>query len=245
MKIGITGSSGFIGRNLTEELKKRKDVQLFYFDLPKNNLLKQDSSLERFVSGKDIIIHAAAVNRGSDEEIIEGNIVSTYNLLSVIKKISRKPKLLFLSSIQAETNTVYGQCKRIVEIMLKDFADTYKMPIIALRIVNVFGEKCKPFYNSVVATFCYQIANNKKVIIIDKNKIVNLIYIKNLVKSIVKEIFIVRERKFYLKKIYSGNIITIGKLANLIKSFDKIKNQRELKVKFYKDLYQTYLSYKK
>jgi len=100
MKIGITGSRGFIGRHLIEALKSRQNVNLSFFDLPEGNLLEPGKKLEKFISGQDIIIHAAAVNRGADTEVIAGTVVATYNLISAIKKSKSKAKLIFLSSIR-------------------------------------------------------------------------------------------------------------------------------------------------
>ena len=244
MKIGITGSSGFVGKHLIKILEDKENVKLYYFDLPKNNLLKP-TFLKNFVSGKDVIVHTAAVNKGSDAEIINGSIVATYNLVSTISKLKIKPKLIFLSSIQAETDTVYGLSKKLTEIMLQSFSKDYKIPISVFRATNIFGENCKPFYNSVIATFCYQVANNKKLDINNKKKKINFIYVNDLVKIVSKEIFIRRKKLFYFKRVSSNNIITTEKLASLINSFKYIKDSKKLKSKFNKDLYNTYLSYSK
>lgn len=241
-KIGITGSQGFIGSHITAALKNQ-GVELSFFDLPKNDLLKSGKNFENFVKNKDVIIHTAAVNRGTDVEIIAGNVIVTYNLISAMEKCKSRAKLIYLSSIQAETDTLYGKSKRLTEIMLGDFSNRTKIPVSIFRLTNVFGEGCKPFYNSVVATFCYQAANGKKLTVKpeSKNKKINLIYVKDAINEITKEIEIRRKQPFYLKKIDSKNEISIGNLAKLIQSFKNIKEQPKLK--FNKDLYKTYLSY--
>ena len=126
--------------------------------------------------------------------------------------------------------------------MIEDFSRRTKIPVAIFRLTNVFGEGCKPFYNSVVATFCHQIANNKELTINpeSRNKKINLIYVGDVVKIILKEIKKYRKNTFYFKKIDSKNEISVGNLAKLIQSF---KNKPKLKSKFYKDLYKTYLSY--
>jgi len=245
MKIGITGSRGFIGRHLVNTFKNKKGVTVYDCDLPECNLLRPNNSFKNFVHKKDIIIHIAAINRGTDEEIITGSVVATHNLISAIKKTQGKPKLIFLSSTQAETETIYGLSKKLTEVMLKSFSIRYKMPVVIFRTTNVFGEGCRPFYNSVVATFCYQVAKNKRLIVTNKKRRMNLIYVKDLAKIISNEVFAKRKQPFYFKRITTDNIITVEKLARLIKSFDKIKDPQKLKTKFYKDLYRTYLSYKK
>ena len=243
LKIGITGSRGFIGGHITAALKN-KGIKLSFFDLPNNDLLKSGKNLENFVKNKDAIIHAAAINRGTDAEIITGNVVATYNLISAMEKHKNKAKLIYLSSIQAKTDTLYGKSKRLAEIMLEDFSNKTKMPVSIFRLTNVFGEGCKPFYNSVVATFCYQAANDKELTVNQesRSKKINLIYIGDVVEIIIKEIFACRKNQFYFKRIDSKNEISVGDLADLIKSFKN--NKFKAKNKFYRDLYKTYLSYK-
>jgi len=244
-KIGITGSRGFVGSHLIEALKSRQDVSLSFFDLPEGNLLEPDEKLGKFVSGKDVVVHAGAVNRGTDTEVIAGSVAATYNLISAIKKTKSRAKLIFLSSIQAETGTLYGQSKKLTEIMLEDFSKERKTPVSIFRLTNVFGQGGRPFYNSVAATFCHQVANGKELIIHpeSRNKKLNLIYVKDAVELIVREAFIKRKKPFYFKRVSSKNIISISDLAKLIVSFKNINNPRKLKSKFHKDLYKTYLSY--
>ncbi len=163
MRIGITGSRGFIGKRVAEALKKTKGTNLSFFDKPENDLLNPEPAvLRKFVEDNDVVVHAAAVNRGRDDEIISGSVVATYNLISSAAKAKKPPKLIFLSSIQAETETVYGLSKKLTETMLKSFSGQHKIPVTVFRLTNVFGESCRPFYNSVVATFCHQAASNHK-----------------------------------------------------------------------------------
>jgi UDP-2-acetamido-2,6-beta-L-arabino-hexul-4-ose reductase len=241
LKIGITGSGGFIGSHLVAALKNR-GVKPSFFDLPKNDLLKPGKNLENFVKNKDVIIHAAAVNRGTDTEVISGSVVAVYNLISAMEKIKSRAKIIFLSSIQAETETLYGRSKRLAEIMLEDFSKRTKTSVSVFRLTNIFGEGCRPFYNSVVATFCHQVANGKELTVNpeSRNKKINFIYVADVVRIIAKEASICRKSPFYLKKIDSKNEISVGDLAELIKSF---KNKPKLKSKFKKDLYKIYLSF--
>ena len=243
-RIGITGSKGFIGSHIIDFLKNKKNVKLFFFDLPENNLLKPDEDLKKFVRNNNIIIHTAAVNRGSDAEIVAGSVVATYNLISAMVNFKSQSKLIFLSSIQAETETLYGQSKRLTEIILEDFSNNYKVPVSIFRLTNVFGEGCRPFYNSAVATFCYQVVNNKELTVHpeSKNRKMDLIYVGDIAKIVVREAFIKRKKPFYFRRVVSRNEITVGELAKLIQSF-KIKPIKRLKTKFYQDLYLTYRSY--
>lgn len=242
MKIGITGSQGFIGKHLVEALKDKKNLKLSYCDLSDCNLLTPDS-LKNFVKNKNIIVHLAAVNRGTNTEVIAGTVVATYNLLLAMEKYQSRAKLIFLSSIQAETETTYGLSKKLAEIMLEDFSARTKTPVTIFRATNVFGEGCRPFYNSIVATFCYQVVNNQKLTVKNRNRKINFIYVKDLIKLIVKEIFIKHKKLFYFKRVVPNNQISVSELAKLIKSFKNLKDKKIFKSKFYKDLYKTYLSH--
>lgn len=242
MKIGITGSRGFIGKHLVEILKNEKNVKLFHCDLPGCDIFKSEP-FKKFVKGKDAIIHAAAVNKGTDTEVIAGTVVAVYNLISVVEKLKNKPKIIYLSSIQAETETIYGFSKKLAEIMLKDFSERTKTQVSIFRLANVFGEGCKPFYNSAVATFCHQASKGERLIVHSqsRNKKLNLVYVKEVVDLITKEVFARRKEKFYFKRVFLKNEIKVGELAKLIESFKFAKPR--LKSRFEKDLYKTYLSY--
>lgn len=242
IKIGITGGRGFISSHIAEVLNQKKNAKVYYFDLPQGNLLEPGRRLEDFVKDKKVIIHAAAVNRGTDLEIISGSIVVTWNIISAIKKTKSKAKVIFLSSTQAGTDTLYGQSKRITEIMIEDFSGLNKTPVFIFRLANVFGEGCRPFYNSVVATFCHQTANGQKLTIHKKNKKINLVYVKDAAKLIAEEVFKKRKRNFYLKRVVSKNEMTVSEIAGMIRS---LAGGRKPNSKFEKDLHKTYISYLK
>lgn len=242
IRIGITGSGGFIGGNLVRAFKN-KGYPVNYFDLPGGNLLNPNRiSLKKFIKNSDIIIHAAAVNRGTDTEVIVGSIVTTYNLIKGIGETKSNAKIIFFSSTQAELDNVYGRSKRLTEILLEDFNRKNNSSVTIFRLPNVFGEGGRPFYNSVAHTFCYQIANNQRpVILIDKKT--SFVYIGDLIKIIEKEITVRKKKTFNFKTIESDKIM-VSDLLKLIHSFKKIKNFSELKSKFHRNLYKTYLAIK-
>ena len=242
MKIGITGARGFIGSHIAKSLRVIKGVKVFSYDLPESNLLDV-TALSRFVKGKDVIIHAGAVNRGTDTDVIAGTVVATYNLISVIGKLKHKPKIIFLSSVQAETETLYGISKKLAETMLADFAKTCDVQVSIFRVANVFGEGCRPFYNSVVATFCYQLARGESVEVNPSSKRFNFVYVNDLVSEIVKNATSSKKTPFYFKRVISKNELTISELAASLKRIAASKG-KGLKSKLEKDLYRTYLSHK-
>ncbi|MBI5428317.1 MAG: NAD-dependent epimerase/dehydratase family protein [Nitrospinae bacterium] len=167
MRIGVTGASGFIGSRLVEALRQLPDVSVSPLTRKSPAAALDLSDLEPFVRDKELIFHLGGVNRGSDEEILLGNVVSTFNLLQAIKK-SGNPgtRIVFASSSQvykldrvtapikesrsAEPANLYGLCKKTAE----DLVRLSGLPYSVLRLSNVYGPGCRPNYNSAIATFC-------------------------------------------------------------------------------------------
>lgn len=239
-KIGITDSDGFVGSHLSAVLK-RAGFKIIGLNL--KELTKPGQALKKFVKNSDLIIHAADIKRGEESEIIAGNVNATLNLLAAVKRGGLR-RLIFLSSTQAEADSVYGKIKALAEKLFNDFSIKNRAPVTIIRLPNMFGEGKKPFYSSVVATFCYQIQHGQKPSIDPKNKDkkINLIYIGDVVQSITREIIVKNPKTFRFKCIVAPNSVSIQKLADLLLSF-KDKRVGRPKSKFHKDLYRTYLSY--
>lgn len=245
MKIGITGGEGFIGGHLRRFLAKQGH-EISFSDKNKIDLVKpNEAALKRFVSGKDFIIHAAGVNRGSDKDIIAGNVVATYNILAAMEKFHSPARIIFISSIHAASgdHLVFGQSKKLAEIMLRDYFLKNKKSVLALRLPNIFGENSRPFYNSAVATFCYQAANNNilTVDLASRRKKIPLLYVENLAKNISQEIVKMPKSSFSLKTVKPEKEITVGVLANLISDFSKGRKSRN---SFERNLFKTFISFK-
>jgi UDP-2-acetamido-2,6-beta-L-arabino-hexul-4-ose reductase len=235
LNVAITGGRGFIGSHLVESLKSQKGIKITILNRKKEDLFNIDS-LKNFVKNKDFIFHLAGINRGTDYEIIAGSVVTTHNLIEAVKKFKSKARIIYLSSIQAELNNIYGLSKRLAEIEIESSG----IKASVFRITNVYGEGGRPFYNSVISTFCYQIANGKDLTVNPNSKKFSFIYVGDLIKLFLKEISLKRKKAFYFKKVVSKDEITIPKLAKLIESFRK---KPILKTAFDKKLYKTYLSY--
>ena len=129
----------------------------------------------------------------------------------------------------------------MAEIILEDFSKRNKTPVSIFRLTNIFGEGGKPFYNSVIATFCHQVAKGEKLNVNPDNKKFKFLYVGDLVKIIIKELSVKRKNYFYLKTISSSNEAAVSELAKTIIGF---KNGVKPKNKFQKDLHKTYLSYR-
>lgn len=242
MKVGLTGGSGFIGRHIESALRSVSGgIKISLFDRPQGDILTGEA-VKKFVSGKDVIIHAAAVNRGTDIEIISASVVGTYNLIKAVEGLKKKPKIIFLSSIQSGNGTVYGSSKRLAEMMLEDHAKRHNAPVTVFRLTNVFGEGSRPFYNTVVATFCYQVAHGQKITLNpeSRNRSLDLLYVGDAAAMIAKEAVRKRRQSYYLKTLSSHSEITVGRLAALIFSFGSGSKKEKALSGLERKLHQTY-----
>jgi UDP-2-acetamido-2,6-beta-L-arabino-hexul-4-ose reductase len=176
MKIGITGWKGFIGSHLSARID---NPVLFQGDM------RDLSAVKEFVGQCDRIYHLAGKNRTDEGQILANNLTSTGNLVLATKLLEVNPDIVFVSSRQVEwnPNSEYGLAKTIEEKIIRRSA---KWSIF--RVPNVYGPGCTPFYNSVVATFCYQIASGVEATIKNPDTIRKFVYIDNLIASLLEPI---------------------------------------------------------
>jgi UDP-2-acetamido-2,6-beta-L-arabino-hexul-4-ose reductase len=186
LKIGITGQDGFIGYHLSQTIKYKFEK---YTIVPfKREILGNSKLLDSFVSSCDVIVHLAGVNRASsNEEVYNSNIQINVALQEALINSSFKGHLIFASSFQEDSGSLYGKAKKESRIFLEQTISKLRGKFTGLIIPNVFGPFCKPNYNSFIATFCSKILIDHNPEIIKDSK-VPLIYIGNLVAQIVKYI---------------------------------------------------------
>jgi UDP-2-acetamido-2,6-beta-L-arabino-hexul-4-ose reductase len=186
LKIGITGQDGFIGYHLSQTIKYKFEK---YTIVPfKREILGNSKLLDSFVSSCDVIVHLAGVNRASsNEEVYNSNIQINVALQEALINSSFKGHLIFASSFQEDSGSLYGKAKKESRIFLDQTISKLRGKFTGLIIPNVFGPFCKPNYNSFIATFCSKILIDHNPEIIKDSK-VPLIYIGNLVAQIVKYI---------------------------------------------------------
>ena len=158
-RVGITGMVGMIGTHLRAFLQTKRDVRVIscpdeYFQDP--------LQLSRFVSSCDAIVHLAGMNRGREDEILQTNIRLTGALTDACDRTNTRPHILFADSIHRTRGDAYGQSKTQCAQMLQAWSDRTGAIFTDLVLPNIFGEGTRPFYNSVVATFCYQLATGQK-----------------------------------------------------------------------------------
>jgi UDP-2-acetamido-2,6-beta-L-arabino-hexul-4-ose reductase len=186
IKVLITGSNGFIGKNLLLRLAERPDVQVICFT--RINLLSQ---LQDMVRGVDYVFHLAGVSRSLDPaDFVTGNTDLTKMLCKEITNVAettgRKVHVVYTSSTQAACENDYGKSKRSAEDALLELKHSSGVPVHVFRLPNVFGKWCKPNYNSVVATFCHNIARDLPIQVNDPVAPITLLYIDDLVESFVQ-----------------------------------------------------------
>ena len=176
MKIGITGWKGFIGSHL---VKRIDNPILFQGDT--RSLL----DVMEFVGQCDRIYHLAGKNRAEGGQILANNLVSTGNLVLATKLLGVNPEIVFTSSKQVEwnPNSEYGMTKLVEENIVRKAAKW-----CVFRIPNVYGPGCKPFYNSVVATFCWQIAKGEPCTTHQPFATREFVYVDDLVNALVNPV---------------------------------------------------------
>lgn len=253
MKILITGSNGFIGKNLIAELNNIKDgktknrflssdLSILEFDINTNPKL-----LDKYCKEADFVFHLAGVNRPKEQkEFMEGNFGFTSELLAKLEKANNKAPVLITSSIQAKLNNPYGRSKKAGEDLLFDYAQKNDTEVLVYRLPNVFGKWCRPNYNSAIATFCHNIAHDLDIIVNDPSYMMNLVYIDDVVYEFIDALEgnPNKDGKFCVVPVTYQ--IPLGDLSDLLYSFKDSRKTLEvadMSNVFIKKLYSTYLSY--
>lgn len=241
----VTGSKGFLGKNLIEALSRQNDIKVQGCDIDTDS-----SVLASALQEADIVYHLAGVNRPEkEEEFFIGNTGSLQTLLSLIEDLNRMPTIVMSSSIQAELDNPYGRSKKEAEELLFKYSAKTGAPVYVYRLANVFGKWCRPNYNSVVATFCHNIANGLDISIADQTKEIELVYIDDVVSSflnILKNCPKIVSHEHEYSTVDPKHKINLGDLADKIYQFRDIRKSLmipDMSDYFTKCLYATYLSY--
>ncbi len=190
IKVGITGQSGFIGTHLYNYLGLKEDVQRVGF---KNEFFENHNVLDDFVSSCDVIVHLAAMNRHDNPQVLyDTNISLVKRLIDSLERTNSKPHIIMSSSTQEERDNPYGKSKQEGRRLFVAWSEKADNKFTGMIIPNVFGPFGKSFYNSVVSTFCYQVAHGlKPEVKIDAE--MDLIYVQDL----AYEIYNIITGKFY------------------------------------------------
>ena len=238
----ITGSGGFVGKNLVAELRNRGYYNLFEYDVNSS-----EEQLREYTKKCEFVYHLAGVNRPKEtKEFMEGNYDFAAHLIELLEENQNNCPILVSSSIQAAENNPYGESKRKGEDAFFAHAKKYNSKVYVYRLANLFGKWCRPNYNSVVATFCHNIANNLPIKISDRNIEIGLCYIDDVLDSFVNALDDVVIKEGNYCKVEPLHYISLGRMADLLYEFKNMNLSRELpelKDPLIKKLHATYLSY--
>ncbi len=240
MNVLVTGARGFIGRNLTALLQAHEGCVVAPFDVDNS-----PGDLRAGLEAADIVYHLAGVNRPQITEEFEiGNAGLTRDICEILLELGRTPVIVMSSSVQAELENPYGVSKRHAEDALREFAAQSGAQVCIYRLKNVFGKWCRPNYNSVVATFCHNVANDLPIQISDPGRELELVHVDDVIKAFLTELPTHAGSNGH-RDIPSFHL-TLGDLAGRIQSFHDMRSNLltpDFAVRFNQQLYATYLSY--
>ncbi len=270
MNILVTGAKGFVGKNLVEVLKCIRDGKdKRYPTININEIYEYDidstlDELDLYASKSDFVFNLAGVNRPQNqEEFMLGNFNFVSTLLSALRKHNNKCPIMISSSIQATCvgryDNEYGRSKKAGEELVFNYSKETGSKVLVYRFPNLFGKWCKPNYNSVVATFCNNIANDLPIQVNDRNVELELLYIDDLVEEMIQSLLnkehrcefngletVIKENGKYCT-VPTTHKATLGEIVDLLYTFKEQPNTLIIPEipfnSFSKKLYSTYLSY--
>lgn len=258
MNILVTGAKGFVGKNLVAALENIRDgkdrtrgissdLDIFSYDLVTDPAL-----LDGYCRDADFVFHLAGVNRPEKEEdFMRGNFGFTSTLLDTLKKYHNRAPVMISSSIQARLDNPYGRSKRAGEDLVFAYGRETGAKVLVYRFPNLFGKWCRPNYNSVIATFCYNLSHDLPIRVNDPTVTLELLYIDDLVDELLlalkgQEHTVTEEGKTFAI-VPVTHRVTLGEIVDLLTAFTeqpKTLNMPKIPAgSFEKKLYSTYLSY--
>lgn len=241
MRVLVTGSKGFVGKNLVVRLGELSGFDVLRFD--RDDAL---SVLAEKVRQADAVVHLAGENRPKDEaEFQRGNTYLTNTLCAAVQATGRQIPIILASSIQADLSNPYGQSKRAAEQAVERLALDTQNPAVIYRLPNIFGKWCRPNYNSVVATFCHNIAHDLPIQINDPSAQLHLVYVDDVVSDFLRAL------KSMNNGVRWGDVTpkyftTLGELAAQIEAFKNCRStlvSERVGTGLVRALYATYVSY--
>ncbi len=242
MKILITGAKGFIGKNLSAELKNQGYTDILEYDID-----SAPGALDEYTQQCEFVYHLAGINRPKDNnEFMKGNFGFTEALLDCLRKHGNNSPILITSSIQAELDNPYGKSKKAVEDLMFSYGKEGGGRVLVYRLPNVFGKWCRPNYNSAVATFCNNIAYGLPIQVNDTNSMLNLVYIDDVVKAFINALVSKENIKDGFCYAEPTHTVKLGEIVDLLNSFKASRESRNIpnmSNDFTKKLYSTYISY--
>ena len=270
MKILVTGAHGFVGKNLCAQLKNIKDGKARNYPVSVSEVMEYDldtdpALLDDFCAQADFVFNLAGVNRPKDQsEFMQGNFGFASTLLDTLKKHGNTCPVMLSSSIQATLigrygTSDYGKSKLAGEELFFDYAQETGAKVLVYRFPNLFGKWCRPNYNSVVATFCHNIAHDLPIQVNDPSVQLEMLYIDDLVEEMIAALngkehhcefdgveTVLKEDGRYCAVPVTHHV-TLGEIVDLLHRFTEQPKTLIIpeipENSFAKKLYSTYLSY--
>lgn len=270
MKILVTGAHGFVGKNLCAQLNNIKDGKARNYAITVSEVMEYDLDtdpdlLDGFCAQADFVFNLAGVNRPKDQsEFMQGNFGFASTLLDTLKKHGNTCPVMLSSSIQATLigrygQSDYGKSKLAGEELFFDYAQATGAKVLVYRFPNLFGKWCRPNYNSVVATFCHNIAHDLPIQVNDPSVQLEMLYIDDLVEEMIAALSgkehhcefegvetVLKEDGRYCAVPVTHHV-TLGEIVDLLHQFSEQPKTLIIpeipENSFAKKLYSTYLSY--
>lgn len=241
-KIGITGLAGFVGTHLKDRLSREKDIEVLPFE---DSYYDNPQQFIDFAKQADVIVHLAGVNRHEPQVVFQKNIELMEKLLEYVDAAGKKPYILFSSSTQIERDNEYGRGKKRAMELLEAWSDKNNVPAVSMIVPNVFGDGGRPFYNSVVATFCHQLTHGQTPTIQQDGQM-KLIYINDLVEDIWR-LMQNPPAGYHVEYLQARAEAKVSEILTWLNQFKEAFYGSgmvpEIKSDFQRDLYNTFLTY--
>lgn len=239
----LTGADGFIGRNLRTHLERRDNIRLICIDV--------GNSKDEFITAAnkaDFVIHLAGINRPKDISEFEiGNKGFTEELVELLSSRNEKIPILISSSIQAALDNPYGKSKLGAEEAIREYARSTGASAFIFRLPNVFGKWCRPNYNSVIATWCYNTTHHLPIQINDPAAILHLVYIDDVAEAFIAaldgKVFPENDGFCRVSQTYKKSLAEIAGMLESFAASRKTLIMPSLEDRFTRALYATWLSY--
>lgn len=273
MKILVTGAKGFVGKNLCESLKNIRDgkdrrecyQELLPLTIYEYDLQSTPEELNEWSAQTDFVFNLAGVNRPDDpEDFMKGNFGFASTLLSNLEEHGNKCPVMLSSSAQASlvgryAGSQYGESKLAGEDLFRKYSERTGAPVLIYRFPNLYGKWCRPNYNSAVATFCNNIANNLPIQVNDPLTLLELLYVDDLVEEMLQVLIGGEHRCDYDEVnalpqddgpfcyVPTTDVVTLGEIFELLEGYKSARESLDVpnvaEGSFSKKLYTTYLSY--
>ncbi|MBE0497143.1 MAG: SDR family oxidoreductase [Campylobacterales bacterium] len=241
MKVLITGANGFIAKNLRVTLNKMPQIEVLEYT--KNDTVEK---LDSLIQEAEFVFHLAGVNRPKNvNEYYEGNVNLTQLLVDTIKRHNKNIPILLSSSAQVGNGSEYAKSKEDAEKIVEKYSKENNVSCFIYRLPNVFGKWSKPNYNTVIATWCYNITRDIPIQINNPEAELSLVYIGDVIHAFIKHLYITQSKELY----FGINIVykkTLGEIQQLLYMFRESRKNLlipNIAKGFERILYATYLSF--